>query len=132
MSVHGYAAGVLLLSVALLVACKPAPVSLAGGGRIADENACRGATIAAVNCSRCHDIGANGPSPHPLAPSFGAIAGQYPLDYLRNTLEGGPGAGHLGMPAIEIGGAEIEALQAYMRSLNSCRREGRAPHPRNG
>lgn len=128
MSDHGDAAGVLLWGVALLVACKPVPVSLAGDGRIADENACRGARIAAVNCSRCHEIGAQGSSPHPLAPSFGAIARQYPLDYLRNTLEGGPDAGHLGMPAIEIGAAEIEALRAYMRSLNSCRREGRAPH----
>ena len=107
--------GVLVLSSALLVACNAA-VSPASGSRSRDEIG-RGADIAAANCSRCHDIGADGSSPHPLAPSFGVIAERYPLDYLRNTLEGGPGAGHLGMPAIEIEDPAIEELKSYMGSL---------------
>ena len=106
-----------MLNLALLVACKPAEVSSASSA-YTDNATDRGADIAAVNCGRCHNIGTDGSSPHPIAPSFGAIVQRYPLDYLRSTLEGGLDAGHLGMPAIELEDRVIEDLKTDMRSLS--------------
>lgn len=112
------AAGIL----AVVASCRPAHVQTASLPVLDVESIERGAELAATKCSRCHGIGANDMSEHPSAPPFGTIADRYPLEFLQWTLEGGPRAGHMGMPAIELDGPELEDLKAYLRSLSSAGR----------
>lgn len=112
---HALAAGTLVV----LASCRPAHVESASAPAPV-ESIERGAELAATNCSRCHGIGANDTSEHPSAPPFGTIAERYPLEFLQWTLEGGPRAGHMGMPVIELDGRQLEDLKAYLRSLRSA------------
>lgn len=105
-----------LLVPAAVWACRPAHVATAGAWS-ADDDVNRGAEIAWAICSRCHSIGAHGRSPHAIAPPFGVVAERFPLDYLPQTLRGGPDAGHLGMPSIPLDDTDLEALKAYLKSL---------------
>jgi cytochrome c len=116
------AAGVFLV----MAGCRPVPVETARVAVLEVESINRGAELAATNCSRCHGIGANGASEHPSAPGFGEVAERYPLEFLQWTLEGGPEAGHVGMPAIMLDRQAIDDLKAYLRSLAPAAGSGAA------
>ncbi|HEY8065521.1 MAG TPA: cytochrome c [Methylosinus sp.] len=84
-----------------------------------DKQIERGRAIAKANCSRCHAIGARGKSPNPASPPFRALAKKYPLDNLEEALAEGIVVGHggLDMPRFEFSPGQIEALLAYLSSI---------------
>jgi cytochrome c len=85
----------------------------------ATEQIERGRAIAKANCSRCHAVGAVGKSPNPASPPFRTLAKKYPLDNLEEALAEGIVVGHggLDMPRFEFSPAQIEALLAYIASI---------------
>ncbi|WP_457798030.1 c-type cytochrome [Methylocystis sp. S23] len=79
----------------------------------------RGAAIAKVNCGHCHAIGRAGESPNPKSPPFRYLARKYPLHNLEEALGEGIVVGHEGleMPQFRFGAKEVEALLAYLGSI---------------
>jgi cytochrome c len=79
----------------------------------------RGLAIAQENCSRCHAIGDTGASANPKSPPFRTLAQRYPLTDLEEALGEGIMVGHEGleMPQFRLSAAEIEALLAYLSSI---------------
>lgn len=78
----------------------------------------RGAEIAERLCSRCHAIGAKGESPMGLAPAFRTLSKRYPVENLAEAFAEGIVTGHPAMPRFVFAPAEIDALLAYLASLN--------------
>jgi cytochrome c len=79
----------------------------------------RGRMVAKANCSRCHAIGKSGESANPKSPPFRALAKKYPLSNLEEALAEGILVGHegSGMPQFKLAPDQIEALLAYLRSI---------------
>lgn len=79
----------------------------------------RGEAIARINCGGCHAIGVRGASPNPKSPPFRTLSRKYPLDNLEEALAEGIVVGHEGveMPAFQLSAARIEALLAYLRTV---------------
>ena len=79
----------------------------------------RGEAIARINCGGCHAIGVRGESPNPKSPPFRTLSRKYPLDNLEEALAEGIVVGHEGveMPAFQLSAARIEALLAYLRTV---------------
>lgn len=76
-----------------------------------------GRTIAAEQCSQCHAIGPDGLSPNPKAPVFRTILSRYAEDALVVDLAEGIRIGHPDMPQITLRPEGIDALVAYLRSV---------------
>ncbi|MGJ0621528.1 MAG: c-type cytochrome [Methylocystis sp.] len=79
----------------------------------------RGRAIAQQNCGRCHAVGAKGESANPKSPPFRLLARKYPLSNLEEALAEGIVVGHEGleMPQFRLSVAQIEALLAYLKSI---------------
>ncbi len=79
----------------------------------------RGRVIAEKNCGRCHAVGRSGESPNPESPPFRILSQRYPLADLEEALGEGILVGHEGaeMPQFRLDGAQIEALLAYLASI---------------
>lgn len=79
----------------------------------------RGRAIAQQNCGRCHAVGAKGESANPKSPPFRYLARKYPLSNLEEALAEGIVVGHEGpeMPQFRLSAAQIEALLAYLGSI---------------
>lgn len=79
----------------------------------------RGRAIAQQNCGRCHAVGARGESANPKSPPFRSLARKYPLSNLEEALAEGIVVGHEGleMPQFRLTAAQIEALLAYLNSV---------------
>jgi mono/diheme cytochrome c family protein len=79
----------------------------------------RGRAIAQHNCGRCHAVGARGESANPKSPPFRYLARKYPLNNLEEALAEGIVVGHEGveMPQFRLSAAQIEALLAYLNSI---------------
>jgi cytochrome c len=81
----------------------------------------RGHAIARYNCSRCHAIGKTGLSTNPKSPPFRLISRRYSLTQLQEALAEGIMVGHEGleMPHFQFSPAQIDALLAYMASVQA-------------
>jgi mono/diheme cytochrome c family protein len=79
----------------------------------------RGRAIAEKNCGRCHAVGARGESANPKSPPFRYLSRKYPLHNLEEALGEGIVVGHEGveMPQFRLSAAQIEALLAYLGSI---------------
>jgi mono/diheme cytochrome c family protein len=77
----------------------------------------RGRAIAAQHCARCHAIGQEGRSPLSLAPPFRDLSKRYRIEYLAEALAEGIVTGHPAMPRFTFDPPEIDALLAYISSL---------------
>ncbi|MCX7899995.1 MAG: cytochrome c [Methylocystis sp.] len=79
----------------------------------------RGRAIAQQNCGRCHAIGLKGESANSKSPPFRTLAHKYPLAHLEEALAEGIVVGHEGaeMPAFKLSTGQIEALLAYLKSI---------------
>lgn len=79
----------------------------------------RGEAIARNNCSACHAIGRSGASPNPKSPPFRELARKYPISNLEEALGEGIVVGHEGleMPQFRLSSAQVEALLAYLASI---------------
>lgn len=81
----------------------------------------RGNALLASHCSRCHAIGRTGASPHPEAPPFRNLGRRYPVEWLAEALAEGLFTGHPDMPEFVFEPHEINAILAYLRSIQVSR-----------
>lgn len=78
----------------------------------------KGRSIVALNCARCHSIEKSGTSPFPAAPPFRDLSTKYPLEHLAEALAEGIMSGHPAMPEYIFSPNEIDAILAYLASLD--------------
>lgn len=99
---------------ALAFSLNAAPAAFAEKAMLAN-----GRAIAQKACGRCHAVGRAGESPNPKSPPFRTLAQRYPLASLEEALGEGIVVGHEGsdMPQFRLGTAQIEALLAYLGSI---------------
>ena len=76
-----------------------------------------GRTIATEQCSACHAIGSDGASNNPKAPVFRTILSRYAESALADDLAEGIRIGHPDMPQIALRPEGVDALIAYLRSI---------------
>lgn len=101
----------LLLALALAAAA-PAPDPVREGRVIAQES-----------CRTCHAIGKRGASPNPSAPPFRTLSSRYPLDDLAEAFAEGVFVGHPVMPEFTLQPAQVDALIAYLKSVQPKARD---------
>jgi mono/diheme cytochrome c family protein len=77
----------------------------------------QGRRLAEMLCVTCHAIGGSGESPEPMAPAFRRLAQRYPLNALEEAFAEGILVGHPMMPSYKLSEAQIEALLAYLASI---------------
>jgi mono/diheme cytochrome c family protein len=77
----------------------------------------QGKKLAEMLCVSCHAIGASGESPEPMAPAFRRLGQRYPLNALEEAFAEGILVGHPMMPSYKLSEAQIEALLAYLTSI---------------
>jgi mono/diheme cytochrome c family protein len=78
----------------------------------------QGRDLARRNCAQCHAIGETGKSPNAMAPPFRELNKRhYPFDWLVEDLRGGMLRNHPAMPDMRFSSGEIDALVAYLRSI---------------
>ena len=92
--------------------------SLAGAAT-AEGNLTVGKALVEANCARCHAIGATDTSSHPDAPAFRTLSQRYPIDELAEALAEGISTGHPDMPEFVASPDQIDAILAYIGSLQS-------------
>lgn len=81
----------------------------------------KGRAIAEANCARCHAIGTSGESTLPLAPPFRTLSERYPIEDLEEALAEGIVSGHPAMPEFEFDPDEVDALVAYIQSVQPAK-----------
>ena len=79
----------------------------------------QGKALVETNCARCHAIGATDTSSHPDAPAFRTLSQRYPIDALAEALAEGISTGHPDMPEFVASPQQIDAILAYIGSLQS-------------
>ena len=99
-----------LLTVALLSAI---PLAKAD-----DRQIVLGRSLVEANCSRCHAVTSSDRSPHPDAPAFRLLSRRYPMETLAEALAEGISTGHPDMPEFVASPAQIDAIIAYIGSIN--------------
>lgn len=77
----------------------------------------QGRAIAEANCRTCHAIGTSGGSPFAPAPPFRTLAERYPINMLDEAFAEGILVGHPAMPEFRLEPPQIEALEAYLESI---------------
>ena len=128
-----------ILRLAPAVAAVLLGLAVAGEGRAQSADAAYGRRLAQRYCSNCHAID-GGRRPNPDAPPFRTLNKRYRaggLDALltegmlapTNPPEEGAARIHPRMPQAVLGDDEIDALKAYLHSLEP-RRVGRRQHRR--
>lgn len=83
----------------------------------ANANPAEGRRLAEIYCARCHAIGAEGESTHPMAPPFRIIGRNYPVNTLEEAFAEGILVGHRDMPEFQLEPAQIDDLVAYLQSV---------------
>lgn len=86
--------------------------------RIAD-----GRAVAESQCGRCHALDRGLSSPRPDAPPFSIIARRYKFPVLEEELIEGVKLGHPDMPQFQFPPRGVDALIAYLRSVQADARE---------
>lgn len=76
-----------------------------------------GLELAETHCARCHAIGVDGASTHPLAPPFRTLSRNYPVNSLEEAFAEGIAVGHRDMPRFELEPAQIDAIVAYLSAI---------------
>ena len=84
---------------------------------LADSLAEHGKALVEFNCARCHAIGKTDKSSHPDAPAFRTLSKRYPITDLEEALAEGISTGHPDMPEWVASPDQIEAIIAYISSL---------------
>src|ERR1700681_3113585 len=86
----------------------------------------RGGGLLTTNCSRCHAVGRSGNSTHPEAPLFRTLGQRYPIEVLAEALAEGLSSGHPDMPEFRFEIDDVEAILAYLNSIQE-KGQGAAP-----
>jgi cytochrome c len=128
MQVHNNAVAVVLSACMAVFAATATPASAAATGPETEgEVVARGQAILAAKCSRCHAIGLEDLSQHEEAPPFRVVVTRYPPEDLAEALAEGIVSGHPDMPEFVFEPPEIEAIIAYLSTLQPD--TGREPEP---
>ena len=90
---------------------------MAGTAGAQDARLARGQKIIESQCARCHATGRSDASPLPKAPAFRTLSKRYPLHFLAEALAEGIVTGHNDMPAFRFSPDEIDAILAYLGSI---------------
>ncbi len=77
----------------------------------------RGHALVEFNCGSCHAIGKTDKSTHPDAPAFRTLSKRYPITDLEEALAEGISTGHPDMPEWVASPDQIEAIIAYIGSV---------------
>ena len=77
----------------------------------------RGEQVAVQYCGACHAIGKTGASPNPKSPVFRTIFGKQPAGAIAEDLREGLKIGHKTMPRIQLAPEDVDALVAYLASI---------------
>ncbi|MEO9341060.1 cytochrome c [Mesorhizobium sp. SB112] len=85
----------------------------------ADELVQKGKQIAEQNCVVCHAISTDDASRHAEAPPLRELSARYPLDALEEAFTEGIYAGHPDMPQFEASAEQVNALLAYLASIQN-------------
>lgn len=105
-----------------LVACAPVdsdPVETVETGE--ESLIARGEAMAGALCSTCHAVGPVGESHHPDAKPLRRLSWNYPIEALAEPLAEGIIVGHPDMPVWTFEPDEIDALLAYLESIQEPR-----------
>ena len=78
----------------------------------------KGEALLRDNCSRCHAIGPSDVSSHKQAPPFRDVILRYPAENLAEALAEGIVSGHPDMPVLTFEVDQIDAIIAYLNTLN--------------
>lgn len=105
---HGRRLRVSALAALLLGSVLPA---------LADGVTEHGKALVEVNCARCHAVGKTDKSSHPDAPAFRTLSKRYPITDLEEALAEGISTGHPDMPEWIASPEQVEAIIAYISSL---------------
>lgn len=111
----------IALTANALLAAAPAPEPLG--------DAKAGLEFVSKNCTLCHDVSGNGPSPNPKAPIFKKIALKYPPSSLEEAFAEGIVVGKHGteMPQFELEPEQIDNIIAYLEKLRKeCLPKGKS------
>ena len=111
----------MLASLALALAAACAQNDAAPEMAAPSETAlvAEGRHIAEIYCATCHAIGAEGESRHALAPPFRTFSRDYPVTALEEAFAEGILVGHPDMPEFAFEPAQIDALLAYLQSIQA-------------
>jgi len=101
--------------VALLLASGVTAAALDSAAQ--DDLVAKGHAIAEQDCARCHAIGPTGKSQLPIAPAFRTLSERYPIEDLEEALAEGIVSGHPEMPEFVFSPSEVDALIAYLQSV---------------
>lgn len=115
-ALHALAA--LGLSACSLTAEAPPPAE-----PLTVADAARGERLAETHCSTCHAIGQHGTSPHAQAPPFRTLSRNYPVSALEEAFAEGALVGHSDMPAFRLEPDDVDALIAYIHTVQEPRAE---------
>ncbi len=97
------------------------PLSAVVPAAAADPLVDEGQAIVKSHCSRCHAIGPTGESPDPESPPFRMLSKKYPVQNFKEALAEGIIVGHedQGMPPFAFSPSQVEAVIAYLRSVQA-------------
>jgi mono/diheme cytochrome c family protein len=84
-------------------------------------DAAEGRRLAEIHCSTCHAIGEDGSSRHPMAPPFRTLSRDYPVTALEEAFAEGILVGHPDMPEFRLEPEQIDAIVAYIQSIQAQR-----------
>ena len=82
-----------------------------------------GHRLALLKCARCHAIDGSGESANPNAPPFREVSRSITIMANSTTLSEGIRIGHIDMPPMRLTSADIDYLNAYLRSLQTIESE---------
>lgn len=87
----------------------------------------QGRTFAENNCASCHAIGVRGVSAHAEAPPLRTLSQNYPIEALDEAFAEGIQTGHPDMPQYQLAPEQINALLAYIESVQEPARRPARP-----
>lgn len=90
-----------------------------GAAHASNDAIAAGKAIVEENCAACHAVGPSGNSPLPQAPQFRMLSQHYPVTQLEEAFAEGIITGHPGMPEFDAEPAEIDAIIAYLTSIQA-------------
>jgi mono/diheme cytochrome c family protein len=106
-----------------LAACASDQTAPPRAERLTMADAAAGRRLAETHCSACHAIGAEGVSPHQMAPPFRTLSRDYPIESLAESFAAGVLVGHPDMPQFQLAPDEVDALIAYIQTVQEPRAE---------
>jgi len=109
----------LLSALAVAGLAGPAPATQAQNPRPPWPVVEQGRGIAERDCSSCHAIGPTGESPLEGAPRWRDLHDRFDVTDLGEALAEGIMVGHEAMPAKPYEPADVQALIAYLKSLET-------------